>query len=149
MGLGRYVVEAVVVEGRSAGEVARARGISRSWIYELLARYRAAGYEALEPRSRRPRSCPHQTSQELVDVVVALRKKLERDGLDAGKSGACRSEELIAGEHVPDGLGELAGEVDLRDLGAALAAVAAPEPVVAAFPCQARPSVRESAAPSG
>ena len=91
MGLGRYVVEAVVVEGRSAGEVARARGISRSWIYELLARYRAAGYEALEPRSRRPRSCPHQTSQELVDVVVALRKKLERDGLDAGKSGACRS----------------------------------------------------------
>ena len=131
MGLGRYVVEAVVVEGRSAGEVARARGISRSWIYELLARYRAAGYEALEPRSRRPRSCPHQTSQELVDVVVALRKKLERDGLDAGKSGACRSEGLVAGEHLPDGLGELAGEVDLRDLGAAQVAVAALESLVA------------------
>src|SRR4051812_20086354 len=39
-------------------------------------------------------------------------------------SGACRSEGLVAGEHVPDRLGELAGEVDLRDLGAALAAEA-------------------------
>src|SRR3954468_9968916 len=37
-------------------------------------------------------------------------------------SGACRSEGLVAGEHVPDGLGEPAGEVDLGDLGAALAA---------------------------
>jgi hypothetical protein len=27
---------------------------------------------------------------------------------------------LVAGEHVPDRLGELSGEVDLRDLGAAL-----------------------------
>jgi hypothetical protein len=45
--------------------------------------------------------------------------------------GACRSEGLVAGEHVPDRLGELAGEVDLRDLGAALAAVAAPQALVA------------------
>jgi transposase InsO family protein len=84
MGLGRYVVEAVVVEGRGASEVAWAHGISRSWIYELLARYRAGGWEALEPRSRRPRSCPYETPAELVDAIVRLRKKLERDGLDAG-----------------------------------------------------------------
>ena len=38
------------------------------------------------------------------------------------KKGACRSEGLVAGEHVPDRLGELAGKVDLGDLGAALAA---------------------------
>ena len=37
------------------------------------------------------------------------------------KRGACRSEGLITGEHVPDRLGELAGEIDLRDLGATLA----------------------------
>lgn len=55
MGLARYVVDAVVLEGRSAREVARAHGISKSWIYELIARYRDGGYQALEPRSRRPR----------------------------------------------------------------------------------------------
>jgi transposase InsO family protein len=84
MGLARYVVEAVVVEGRSAREVARAHGISKSWIYELLARFRAGGYEALEPRSRRPRSCPHETSGELVEEIVRLRVELERSGHDAG-----------------------------------------------------------------
>jgi transposase len=42
------VVDAVLLEGRSAGEVARAHGISRSWIYELIGRFRAGGYEALE-----------------------------------------------------------------------------------------------------
>src|SRR4051795_12889279 len=41
------------------------------------------------------------------------------------KTGACRSERLVAGEHVPDRLGELARELDLGDLGAALAAEAA------------------------
>src|SRR5688500_11844000 len=38
--------------------------------------------------------------------------------------GACRNEGLVAGEHVPERLGELSGEVDLGDLGAALAAEA-------------------------
>ena len=32
----RYVVDAVVLEGRSAREVAEAHGISKSWIYELI-----------------------------------------------------------------------------------------------------------------
>src|SRR5829696_5275438 len=40
------------------------------------------------------------------------------------ETGACRSEGLVAGEHVPDRFGELSGEVDLGDLGAALAAQA-------------------------
>ena len=60
-GLARYVVDAVVLEGRSAREVARAHGISKSWIYELIGRYRQGGDEALEPRSRRPRSCARHT----------------------------------------------------------------------------------------
>src|SRR5687768_14422493 len=43
------------------------------------------------------------------------------------KSGASRggSEGLVVGEHVPDRFGELSGDVDLGDLGAALAAEAA------------------------
>ena len=60
MGLGRYMVDAVVLEGRSPTELARTHGISRSWINELVARFRLGGYPALEPASRRPRSCPHQ-----------------------------------------------------------------------------------------
>ena len=57
MGLGRYVVDAVVLQGRSPIELARSHGVSRSWIYQLVSRHRAGGYEALTPRSRRPRSC--------------------------------------------------------------------------------------------
>src|SRR5579862_1775518 len=84
MGMARYVVDAVLLEGRSAREVARAHGISKTWIYELISRYRAGGYEALEPRSRRPRSCKHETSREVVQAIVALRRELSEQGHDAG-----------------------------------------------------------------
>jgi transposase InsO family protein len=84
MGMARYVVDAVVLEGRSVREVARAHGLSKTWIYELVGRFRAGGYEALQPRSRRPRACPHETSSEVVDAVLALRAELEHAGHDAG-----------------------------------------------------------------
>jgi transposase InsO family protein len=84
MGMGRYVVDAVLLEGRSAREVARTHGISKSWIYELIRRYRAGGYEALEPHSRRPRSCKHETRAEIVRAIVKLRSELESQGHDAG-----------------------------------------------------------------
>ncbi len=83
-GLARYVVDAVVLEGRSAREVAKAHGISKSWIYELIARYRDGGYKALEPRSKRPRSCRHGTPQETINAIVALRTQLHAEGHDAG-----------------------------------------------------------------
>jgi hypothetical protein len=44
------------------------------------------------------------------------------------RNGACRSEgleRLVAGQHVPDRLGQLASQLDLGDLRAALAAQAA------------------------
>jgi transposase InsO family protein len=84
MGMARYVVDAVLLEGRSPREVARAHGISKTWIYELISRYRAGGYQALEPRSRRPHSCKHETSGQLVQTIVALRAELEGQGHDAG-----------------------------------------------------------------
>jgi len=84
MGMARYVVDAVLLEGRSAREVARAHRISKTWLYELISRYRAGGYEALEPRSRRPHSFKHETSRELVQAIVALRAELEGQGHDAG-----------------------------------------------------------------
>lgn len=84
MGLGRYLVEAVVLEGRSIGELARSHGVSRFWIYKLLARYREGGYPALEPRSRRPRSCSHQAAPEVEAEVLKLRRELGEAGFDCG-----------------------------------------------------------------
>lgn len=84
MALGRYVVDAVVLEGRSPTELARSHNISRSWIYELVARYRAGGYDALEPRSRRPHSCAHQTAPAVARAILALRARLIAAGHDAG-----------------------------------------------------------------
>lgn len=80
----RYLVEAHVLEGRSVAELAAAHGVHRSWIYKLLARYREGGSQALAPRSRRPRSCPHQTAPEVVRAIVGLRRELQAKGHDAG-----------------------------------------------------------------
>jgi transposase InsO family protein len=84
MGLGRYLVDAIVLEGRSPRELAKSHGISRSWIYELVARYRQGGYVALEPRSHRPRSCPHQVRPKVVQSILRLRRELLAGGHDAG-----------------------------------------------------------------
>jgi transposase InsO family protein len=80
----RYLVEAHVLEGRSVSDLAAAHGVHRSWIYKLLARYRAGGYAALERRSRRPRSCKHETPPAMVKAIVRLRSELDGQGHDAG-----------------------------------------------------------------
>ena len=80
----KLVITAVVVEQRPVREVAAAYGVSRSWIYELVARYRVEGDAAFEPRSRRPRSSPNATTAEVVDLIVGLRDEFTLTGLDAG-----------------------------------------------------------------
>jgi transposase InsO family protein len=84
MDLARYVVDAVVLEGRSYRDVARAHGVSKSWVGKVVGRFRAGGDEAIEPRSRAPRTIPHRTSVEVEDEIVGLRKELTDLGLDAG-----------------------------------------------------------------
>jgi transposase InsO family protein len=78
------VITAVVVEGRHPTEVAASYGVARSWVYELVARYRAEGAAAFEPRSRRPHTSPRQTPDSTIDLVLAVRDHLVADGLDAG-----------------------------------------------------------------
>ena len=78
------MITAVVVEKRPAGEVAREYGVSRSWLYELLARYREEGEAAFEPRSRRPASSPTAIGEEAEALIIRLRKELDGGGLDAG-----------------------------------------------------------------
>jgi transposase InsO family protein len=78
------VITAVVVEGRTQGEVARAYGVSQGWVSRLVARYRAEGEAAFEPRSRRPHTSPRAVPAGTVELVVRLRKDLSGAGHDAG-----------------------------------------------------------------
>jgi transposase len=80
----RLVITAVVVEGRPVREVSAAYGVARSWIYELLDRYREEGDQAFEPRSRRPHSQPSAIPAATVELIITLRHQLARQGLDAG-----------------------------------------------------------------
>jgi transposase InsO family protein len=82
--LARYVVDAVVVEGRSYREVARAHGVSKSWVAKLVARYRAGGYEAISARSKAAKRVANRSGEELEERIVRLRKELTEQGLDAG-----------------------------------------------------------------
>lgn len=84
MAKARYLVEAHLLEGRSVKDLAAAHGVHRSWIYKLLARYREGGWEALEPRCKRPHRCPHETPIELREAIVALRHQLEGKGHECG-----------------------------------------------------------------
>jgi transposase InsO family protein len=84
MDLAGYVINAVLVEGRKVNEVCAAHGISRSWLYELIARYRQQGEPGLAAGSKRPRSSPTKVPAAIEDEIVALRKSLAEEGLDAG-----------------------------------------------------------------
>ncbi len=85
----RLLITAVVVENRPVAQVAAEYGVSTSWLYELLARYRREGEAVFEPRSRRPDTNPNATPLEVVDLIVRLRKELTDHGLDAGPDTIC------------------------------------------------------------
>jgi len=84
MSMPELVVTAVKIQGRTKSEVARDYGLSRRWVHELIRRYETEGQAGLEPRSRRPRHSPQATPRKVEDQVVALRKRLTEQGLDAG-----------------------------------------------------------------
>ena len=81
---GRFLIETHLRTGRSIAELAAAHGVHRSWLYKLLARYRAEGDAGLEPRSKRPRSSPTRIVDRYEDAIVGLRKELLDGGFDAG-----------------------------------------------------------------
>jgi transposase InsO family protein len=89
MSKARLVITAVVVEGRSQREVARAYGVSQGWVSKLVARYRAEGQAAFEPRSRRPKTAPQAIPERVADLIIQLRKDLAGQGLDAGPDTIC------------------------------------------------------------
>ena len=84
MDKGRFLIETHLRTGRPLAELARAHGVHRSWLYKLLARYRAEGDAGLEPRTRRPLHSPTRIAGEWEDEIVLLRKELVDLGVDAG-----------------------------------------------------------------
>jgi putative transposase len=59
----------------SVTELCRRYGVSRPTAYQLIARYEAEGAAGLAPRSRRPHTHPQATAAEIVEAVVACRRK--------------------------------------------------------------------------
>lgn len=84
MSKARVIVSAVILQGRSKTEVARDYGVARSWVYTLVNRYLTGGWDAVDPRSKRPASNPRQISAELETEIVQLRRELAGHGYDAG-----------------------------------------------------------------
>ena len=80
----RVTVLKVVSAQLSVTAAAAQSGISRGHLHRLLRRYRDAGIDGLEPRSRRPRTSPGRTPDVLRDRITALRVDLVARGLDAG-----------------------------------------------------------------
>ena len=80
----RVAVLQVVSKQLSVTEAAAEYGFSRRHLHRLLVRYRQGGLEALEPRSRRPRSSPKATPELVRERIAELRRQLTAAGSDAG-----------------------------------------------------------------
>jgi transposase InsO family protein len=84
MSRARVAVLQVVSNQLSVTQAAAEYGISRRHLHRLLARYREDGLDALEPRSRRPKTTPIATPETIRERVIELRVQLTAGGLDAG-----------------------------------------------------------------
>ena len=82
--LSQVIVLSLLHDGLTPTQAAARFEVSRQWIYQLLARYRAGGLEALAPGSKRPKSNPRALTSEQRDEIIRLRRDLLSQGLDAG-----------------------------------------------------------------
>src|SRR4051794_27589964 len=69
-----------VERGVSPREVAERYGVSKTQVYEWLARHAQDGAEGLVPRSRRPLRSPRQLDPAIEDRIVRWRKNRPRWG---------------------------------------------------------------------
>jgi len=82
--LSQVIILSVLHDDLTPTQAALRFGVSRAWIYQLLARYKTGGLEALELKSRRPKGNPRALSAELRKEIITLRTELLAKGLDAG-----------------------------------------------------------------
>lgn len=84
MSKARVAVLKVITNELSVTAAAKKYGYSRQHLHRLLARYKADGLDAVDPKSRRPHTSGNATSSQVRDLIVKLRLQLTNDGLDAG-----------------------------------------------------------------
>lgn len=72
----RVIVLKILTRQLTVSEAANAYGLSRRHLHRLLARAHAEGIDAVEPRSRRPRTNPTAVDPELRDRIIRLRRHL-------------------------------------------------------------------------
>lgn len=83
MSVRRLIVE-VEVDGLNVAEFCRQHGVSRWFFYDLRGRFTTEGEEALESRSRIPKTVANRTPVWVEDLIIEHRKELQSKGLDAG-----------------------------------------------------------------
>lgn len=84
MSKNRIIVSSVVLEGRPESVVADDYGVTYRWVHTLVQRYLAGGWEAIEPRSRKPHTSPTRIPPEVEAEILRLRRELLAEGHDAG-----------------------------------------------------------------
>jgi len=84
--MSRARVAVIQVESKqlTVAEAAAEYGYSRRHLHRLLTRYREGGLDALEPRSRRPKTTPNAACDAVRARVIELRVQLTAEGLDGG-----------------------------------------------------------------
>jgi transposase InsO family protein len=100
MSRARVAVLKVISQELSVTDAAAQYGYSRQHLHRLVARYKAGGLEAVEPRSRRPKSNPRATGDTVREFIVRTRLELTAAGWDAGPVTIAWHLEQ-AGLHVP------------------------------------------------
>jgi transposase InsO family protein len=100
MSRARVAVLKVISKELSVTDAAAEYGYSRQHLHRLVARYKAGGLDAVEPRSRRPKSNPQATGDKVRDFIVSKRLELTAAGWDAGPVTIAWHLEQ-AGLHVP------------------------------------------------
>jgi transposase InsO family protein len=80
----RVIVLSVVQQGLTKAQAAKKFNVSWQWVHTLVTRYEDGGLDALEPRSRRPKTSTRSTPIPVRERILALRAWLTTEGLDAG-----------------------------------------------------------------
>lgn len=83
MSIRRVIVEADVAT-LNVAEFCRQHGVSTWFFWDLRRRHARDGDVVLEPRSRAPKRVANKTPVDVEDLIVATRKRLLDQGLDAG-----------------------------------------------------------------
>jgi transposase-like protein len=97
-------VTLATAENANLRHLCRCFGISPNTAYKWLDRFRAAGVNGLEDRSRRPHNSPVSTTAEMEKAIIKLRgkhpawggRKLERRLLDLGHTEVPRPSTITA-----------------------------------------------------